>query len=132
MDAEKRGEISRRTALKRMATGAAIAWSAPILTSLRTPAFATNGSPVCASCEGPLCSGAIPVCGQGADGFACICVETVRGDCACINNFDACGLGDECSSDAGCPSDWRCFLDQCCASPAVGLCGPPCGVARRR
>jgi hypothetical protein len=36
-----RDAISRRKMLKRMGAGAAVAWSAPILTSVSTPAFAS-------------------------------------------------------------------------------------------
>ncbi len=42
--------ISRRRMLKRIGAGAAIAWSAPVLTSFRAPAFAV--SPVCQGCGG--------------------------------------------------------------------------------
>src|SRR2546426_3328048 len=39
--------ISRRRMLKRIGAGAAVAWSAPILTSVRTPAFAQSGGSPC-------------------------------------------------------------------------------------
>src|ERR1700724_3540177 len=43
MDSEQpRVRISRRKVLKQIGTGAAIAWSAPILTSIETPAFAES------------------------------------------------------------------------------------------
>jgi hypothetical protein len=34
------GSVSRRAMLKRIGAGAAVAWSAPVITSIRTPAFA--------------------------------------------------------------------------------------------
>jgi CHRD domain-containing protein len=40
------GGVSRRRMLKRIGAGAAVAWTAPILTSVRTPAFA-QASPSC-------------------------------------------------------------------------------------
>ena len=39
---EIRNGISRRTALKRMGAAGAIAWATPVITSLRTPAFAAS------------------------------------------------------------------------------------------
>ena len=38
-------EVSRRKMLQRIAAGTAIAWTAPVLTSLRTPAFAASPAP---------------------------------------------------------------------------------------
>jgi hypothetical protein len=40
MPAKSHHSISRRAMLKRIGAGAAIAWSAPVLSSFRTPAFA--------------------------------------------------------------------------------------------
>jgi len=87
---EQAAGISRRRMLKRIGAGAAVAWSAPVLTSLRTPAFA-QGSPVCA----PGC----PQCQFGAQ-----CRET----CACV------GVPDCFCSDLG-----TCFTDRpICATDA--------------
>jgi hypothetical protein len=67
--------INRREALKRAAIATGVAWSAPVLTSLRTPAFAQYGPPCetgcryvaqfirqedgslspCFECTGPIC-----------------------------------------------------------------------------
>lgn len=55
MDADERGgdpsRIGRREAIRRAAVATGVAWSAPVLTSLRAPAFAQYGGP----CE-PACS----------------------------------------------------------------------------
>ena len=46
-----RNRISRRTVLKRVGAGAAIAWTAPVIASIRVPAFAqAEGSPLCDAC----------------------------------------------------------------------------------
>jgi hypothetical protein len=47
---EAQNRVSRRRMLKRIGTGAAVAWTAPVLTSIRTPAFA-QGSPGPEPCE---------------------------------------------------------------------------------
>lgn len=47
MPAKSHDSISRRTMLKRLGAGAAVAWSVPVLTSLRTPAFAQYGGVGC-------------------------------------------------------------------------------------
>jgi CHRD domain len=41
------GGISRRRMLRRMGAGVAIAWTAPILTSVRVPAYAQTTPPAC-------------------------------------------------------------------------------------
>jgi len=45
--------ISRRRMLKRIGVGAAIAWTAPVLTSIHTPAFAASLGP----CDWSVCVG---------------------------------------------------------------------------
>jgi hypothetical protein len=79
-------EISRRRMLKRIGAGAAVAWSAPILTSIRTPAFAQYGgcSPgsSCFACQGcptpesPHCGGN-PDCNT-ADWCGCVTTPAWR------------------------------------------------------
>jgi hypothetical protein len=44
--------ISRRRMLKRIGAGAAVAWTAPVLTSIRTPAFAATPA-----CDWSVCVG---------------------------------------------------------------------------
>ena len=46
---EPRNRLSRRTILKRVGAGAAIAWTAPVIASVRVPAFAV-GSGTCDAC----------------------------------------------------------------------------------
>lgn len=52
------GDISRRRMLKRIGAGAAVAWTAPILTSVRVPAFAQY--PTCRLVSRMLGSNEVP------------------------------------------------------------------------
>jgi hypothetical protein len=108
MDEHLSKGISRRSMLKRVGAGAAVAWSAPILTSLRAPAFA-QGTPVCEpGC--PACQFGLP-CGGN-----CACVG-VPVDCFCSDT----GI---CQTDqAICRQDSDC--DVWCGEPG-GRCAP-CG-----
>jgi hypothetical protein len=108
MDEHLSKGISRRSMLKRVGAGAAVAWSAPILTSLRAPAFA-QGTPVCEpGC--PACQFGLP-CGE-----SCACVG-VPVDCFCSDT----GI---CQSDQPiCRQDSDC--DVWCGEPG-GRCAP-CG-----
>jgi hypothetical protein len=51
------GGISRRRMLRRVGAGVAIAWTAPILTSVRVPAYAQPSPGVCSMCA-PAMTGA--------------------------------------------------------------------------
>ena len=114
--------ISRRRLLKRIGAGAAVAWTAPILTSVRTPAFAQGSAPVCA----PGC----PECQFGAPCMTqCACVGIPR-ECFC-SNVGACNGGMPiCQKDSDCtpvtgPGS-RCA--QCVFDPACtqSSCWGPC------
>jgi hypothetical protein len=112
--------ISRRRMLKRIGAGAAVAWSAPILTSIRTPAFAQGyggcGTPGidCFTCDPREldCNGD-PSCG---------CIPTQESDCFCIAPQACAGL-QPCSSSSECPDGLRC-ANSCCGEP---LCLVGCG-----
>ena len=114
--------ISRRKLLKRIGTGAAVAWSAPILTSIRTPAFAQGSAPVCA----PGC----PACQFGAPcmtGCACVGIPV---DCFCSNS-GACQSGMPiCTKDSDCTQFTgpgskcaQCVFDPSCTQSS---CWGPC------
>jgi hypothetical protein len=122
MDSERDKElpldgISRRRMLKRVGAGAAIAWSAPVLTSLRVPAFAQS------PCNAPSCGciGSSPVCGQNQE---CVVIPEVgTGECKCVAN--AFGSGGTCNGPT-CPSGEGCFLhcsDGCVQADCLLLCG---------
>lgn len=112
--------ISRRSMLKRVGAGAAIAWSAPVLTSIRTPAFAqydvcTEGCPACQF--GQFCNN----CG-GCVGLPeeCICADTG----ICQSPQPICRSDADC--EAICPGGRcaRCVFDPSCVETS---CWCPCG-----
>jgi hypothetical protein len=76
---EPKDRVSRRRMLKRIGAGAAIAWTTPILTSIRTPAFAA--SPACGpfDCSNPAFGSC--TCASGAPG---VLTHTPAGGCVCI------------------------------------------------
>ena len=125
MDEERPvNQISRRKALKRIGAGAAIAWSAPVLSSLRTPAFAQE-TPRCQEPCDFVCGGSAQPCGA-AD---CLCDRTTERTCFCLNDA-ACDVLKACTSTAECPPGWGCVGIGCCPDLGTGhLCLPPCGTS---
>jgi hypothetical protein len=122
------GQISRRKALKRIgAAGAAAAWSAPFLSSLRTPAFAQTESPRCA--EGFVCGGLVEFCGT-----ACACTTTVTG-AECLST--ACPSAEPCTTNAECETllgpGARCQPEKtgCCGNVCLPACGAPFAAGAR-
>ena len=122
--------VSRRKMLKGIGAGAAVAWSAPILTSISAPAFAQAsgacaGHPDCLQgCNGHLLCGNPCYCMQRHSDKACVCI----GQGLCAN----------CSSDADCvavtgPGSTCVDVDQnagCCVGFSNTACQPPCGSQR--
>ena len=118
MDQEDPGnKISRRGALKRIGVaGAAVAWSAPIVSSLRTPAYAqTRESPNCTQCGG--------ACDPSPD---CFCLTDEAGS-FCSNNIFCTDL-QTCDTSADCPPGWFCQQGDCFGNCGSNLCIPGCGV----
>jgi len=122
--------ISRRKALKRVAAGTAIAWSAPVLTSLRTPAFAQY--PRCQEpCDG--CFDGIGDAPCGTDpvrGGTCLCSRTTEGVCFCGAD-DGCNEWGNCGSSADCPPGFACKpvgCTGCDPDPGEMNCQRPCGA----
>jgi hypothetical protein len=97
--------ISRRKVLKRIGAGAAIAWTAPVLTSLRTPAFAQ--SPEC-QCPPADCNN-FATCDNG-----CLCApHHGGGPCICWLSGFCSGIGQNlCANDQDCVNQfgpgWQC------------------------
>jgi hypothetical protein len=123
--------ISRRRMLKRVGAGAAIAWSAPILTSLKTPAFAQGYD---SSCDpGQVCT---PDCD--------VLRPCQSGNCGCFRNVDnnSCHCGDLrdglCASFPPCVTGADCAAGEVCAASCcpTGICMTACGAggqwARRK
>lgn len=119
--------ISRRKALKRLGAGAAVAWSAPILSSIRAPAFAQATGP-CSEHQDCLrgCTGELPCldfcyCMQRHSDKACVCIGA--------------GLCADCTQDSDCepitgPGSTCVDVDQdlgCCSGFSDTACQPPCG-----
>jgi hypothetical protein len=112
--------VSRRRMLKRIGAGAAVAWSAPILTSITTRAYAQ--SPGCSPCA--TCFDGTTPCGD-----ACFCSEDVNGDCFCAADGPCAGQSN-CKSNDDCPGG-RCMSVNClgCGGPGEGTqCLSPCGT----
>lgn len=115
------GGFSRRTMLKGIGAGTAIAWAAPALTTVGGRVMAQT-SPACTDCAvgGNDCGGQTP-CGDG-----CTCLRrTGQRGCFC---HEPISCGDPrvvaCTTDATCPAGWSC-TSSCCGSD---LCHPPCGA----
>jgi hypothetical protein len=120
--------IARRKMLKRIGTGAAIAWTAPVLTSVQAPALAAYpfcGGNDCVGCVAAPCQIATP-CGGRKD---CNCWKLSPdngGGCKCLFFVDCAQFAD-CSQhgqrDCDVQAPGMCCVDTCC-----GLqCAPPCG-----
>jgi hypothetical protein len=120
---EGKGGISRRKLLKRIGTGAAIAWTAPVVTSLQAPAFAAlsatcpeTGCSSCIDLEGS-CRGGPPGCFRGL---------STEGGCLCFVNAHCEGLK-PCSSSSECSPGWHCICpDNGCR---MSVCVPCCFFA---
>jgi hypothetical protein len=119
--------ISRRRMLKRIGAGAAVAWSAPILTSLSTPAFADQ---YCTQCAGDFCFGQT-VCGTDPP-LGCPCAQPVGSEggavCFCYHD-DFCVSRTPCPGGQGdCPAGETCVHTCCDAFIGSPVCFPPCAT----
>lgn len=122
--------ISRRRMLKRIGAGAAVAWSAPIISSLRTPAFAAYPPTVCdpgQTC--PDCPERVTC--QGNENCQCWSASNDQGDfCVCTAFVASCGLTPACpggQSECTDPNFPTC-VESCCGR----FCAPPCGAPAPR
>ncbi len=115
---EPKEGISRRKMIKRIGAGAAVAWTAPILTSIKTPAFAAYG--VCTGndncgCSIP-CNVAIPCNGT------CNCWVSSPdngGQCKCLFFVQFCGQFADCPGGQGdCDrlAPGTCCVQTCCGN----------------
>jgi hypothetical protein len=118
MDREVQDRISRRRMIKRLGAATAVAWTAPVLSSLGTPAFA-QGSPACTNCP-PLSASEethcaiTPICGEEADGNLCDCRRTPEDTCICASCIFCDDPGvTPCTSSAQCPAGWACAASDC-------------------
>ena len=130
-------EASRRELLKKAAVGAAVVWTTPILSSIRTPVAAGTPAPTttpttlpppsCTSCE----NGRVVFrrCGT----TDCACLTSTDGDQMCFRLPD---VAPSCSMTAECLPGLKCENGFCVPGPcSPGGCPPgsvciahPCGV----
>jgi len=116
---EKAGNgISRRTLLKRVGAAGAIAWTTPVITSLRTPAFGASPGPH-PECVEASCGNFVECTSLNPD---CICVNTDQGG-FCVPGSTACADLTDCpgGTSAECGPGEVCATDSCCG---VGQCVP--------
>jgi hypothetical protein len=123
--------ISRRRMIKRIGAGAAIAWSAPVLTSIRTPAFAQYDENPCPDtpCTEPGCQTGACTGGLGCFPFG----PDTEGNNHCYQNI-FCSCVVTCSSSDDCAPDQFCQPNTGCGSEGVCLncCGEGCRDASGR
>ena len=112
--------ISRRTVLKRVGAGVAVAWTAPVLLSMQGRAWAASPTPCGDQCNGIGCGNNPPCPGDDcslqcrADGSECVCLAP-NGFCLV------------CSSDAECEQFGPGYVcTQNCICGPTG-CAAPCG-----
>jgi hypothetical protein len=112
--------ISRRRIIKRGAAGAAVAWTAPVLMSLRTPAFAASPSCDTFDCSKLPCTPS----SSCSNHQICTCLFATKSDgCVCVSHYVP---GQDCTSDADCPvfpgfSPGMCASANNCAFPGQCL-----------
>lgn len=129
---ESSTRISRRTALKRIGTGAALAWSAPTLTTLGSSALAQT-TPACAAPCSPYTCGVDPTnCGVSeGTGEPCFCNQSQLGNCECWATDTPCTDLQECDlgNNFACPPGTVC-MSTCCDQEGGFelLCVPLCNT----
>jgi hypothetical protein len=120
---ELQNPISRRRMLKRVGAGAAIAWSAPILSSLRTPAFAQAYPARCVEPCDATC-GTFPRCGESGPIDQCFCSRASDGSCFCWEDASCTDIPRP--DQAGrCPEGTTAVPETCCGGV---VCLSECGT----
>src|SRR5439155_2391140 len=138
--------VSRRRMLKRIGAGAAIAWTAPVLTSINTPSLANAVSQICfpQPCVGIGCSECAPVSngspgcisGSCTGGLGCVFLLDSNGSCQNAQNA-FCSCLAPCNDNCDCASHFCAKCTGCGpGGVCVGCCGSNChgakGAPRRR
>src|SRR5947209_15291872 len=98
-ETEPKEGLSRRKMLKRIGAGAAIAWTAPILTSIRTPAFAAGD--YCGCDLGNPCGAALDCHNSGG---TCNCWDNAAHNACFCGVFDLCANHQACGPGNTCPA----------------------------
>src|SRR2546425_252827 len=107
--------VSRRTMLKRIGAAGAVAWVAPVISSLNTPAFAASLA-THPECERATCDNFLPCSSANPD---CVCVSSDQGG-FCVPGSTPCP-DITCNTSADCASGSFCATGTCCG---VGVCLP--------
>lgn len=121
--------ISRRSALKRIGAGAALAWSAPTLTTLGSSALAQT-TPACGPCSTYTCGDEVPVCGTDQAQGPCLCNQSSLGNCECWADA-VCDFLEDCGAGPGfaCDPGFVCMSTCCDQEGGFALkCVPLCGT----
>jgi hypothetical protein len=125
-DEEVTPGVSRRSALKKIGAGAAIAWSAPVIMSAGSRAFAAgSAAPLSCVCE-PHSTGCQdhPGCGTSPDAATCYCAPLDSGGCSCVK-FEGASLYQRCNTSP-CPTGYVCLVGTC--GSFGPYCAPLCSV----
>jgi hypothetical protein len=135
LDPQIRDRISRRRMIKRLGAATAVAWTAPVLSTLgKVPALSAQQR--CMGCA-PLPPGnahcaASQLCGSSGSN-PCDCRTEPQGTCfchSCLFCDTLPGGGQVCASSAECPAGWGCVLTDCGCDEANNifefLCHPGC------
>jgi hypothetical protein len=122
--------VSRRRMLKRIGAGAAVAWTAPVLSSIRTPAFAQTSN----QCDpGQTCDPCpvIQACHGNSD-CQCWASSTDQGG-ACVCTAFVANCGDTPLCPGGQPECDKQLPGSTCVQTCCGqICTPACGGNVRR
>jgi hypothetical protein len=107
--------ISRRSAIKRIGVVGAVAWSAPVLSSMSAPAFAQGGTPG----PNPECAGATCTTFRqcAANNPDCVCTTVFGGGGFCVPGSTSCGVTGVCGPAGECPPGNICVIETCCGEP---------------
>lgn len=105
--------MARREVLKRLGVAAGVAWAAPVLTTIQTPAGAAEvGTPNRPECAGATC-GSFTSCSTNVD---CVCGSVAGGGGICVPGSTACESLQLCENLV-CPPGSVCSVNSCCGDP---------------
>ena len=122
MDEHEDRGLSRRDVIKRAAVVGAVAWSAPMISSIRTPAFAASLPPGCATAEcGTFISCATPTSGACVDDV-CACAEAAQGGGFCFCNAFCVDVTPCPNGQSDCSGNTTCALNTCCGNVCLSAC----------
>jgi hypothetical protein len=130
MDDKQIDGISRRRLLKRLGAGATVAWSVPVLMSIRTPVYA-QASPTCQpmDCLKPQTCGSDSACPLPPECQFGYCTLMTDGSCLCWSLGFCDPENVACETDADCSQGFRCSrTDPNCGCAGNVACVCPCEV----